>query len=138
MSCCCSPRSSKMNAPPSTPRPANCCDWCETDLSDQIIYILDTETIEDKSRISYRIGAVCCMNRGKHGDFCNEFSDRWNTLPMMNFMFEARPENVTRLFTSAKELHYKRRSPEVVRDAFRSAWNTYKRLSVEDQALVEH
>ena len=138
MSCCCSPRSFKMNAPPPSPRPDNACDWCESDLSNQIVYILDTETIEDKNRTSFRIGNTCCMDKGKHAVFCIAFINRWQVLPMMNFMFEPRHENVTQMFANAKALHFKKADRLDVKDAFRDAWNTYKRLSVADQALVTH
>ena len=134
MSCCCSPRTFKMP----TVLPTNRCDWCDSDLNNQIIYILDTQTIEDKFPTSFRVGDTCCVARMKHGEFCNAFIERWNALPVMDFMFEARPENVTQMFKHAKELHFKKADRFAVKNAFRGAWNTYNRLSEADKALVTH
>lgn len=55
---------------------------------------------------------------------------------MMEFMFEPRAENVTQMFATAKALHFKKADRLDVKDAFRDAWNTYKRLSAADKTLV--
>jgi hypothetical protein len=54
----------------------------------------------------------------------------------MEFMFEPRAENVSQMFATAKALHFKRADRAAVKDAFRDAWNTYKRLSAADKTLV--
>lgn len=137
MFCCCT-RSSKMNTPLLPFCPDNACDWCGSDLSTQIIYLLDTETIEEKDRTSLRIGNTCCLDKGKHAVFCIAFVNRWKVLPMMKFMFEPRAENVTQMFANAKALHFNGADRLDVKAAFRDAWNTYNRLSAADKTLVIH
>jgi hypothetical protein len=54
----------------------------------------------------------------------------------MHLRFLETHENVTRMFAEAKKCHEDGGSKHVVKDLFRTAWQTYKKLSPEDQALV--
>jgi hypothetical protein len=130
---CCTRRHTYI-APPSTP--ANTCEWCDADLSNQVIYLFDTQDIANTNRTSFRIGNKCCMDNGDHEDYCVRYVKQWGVTPYMCFMYEASHENVTQLFAHANQLHTMRAERLDVKNAFRSAWNTYNRLTEIDQALV--
>ena len=123
-------------APPTTPRPENACDWCDADLDTQVAYVLETQSMEDTETTAFRVGSNCCISRGKHADYCNDFQAKWGKLPDMHFDFEPTPENVTRMFTDAKRLHARKCDRYLVSAAFRCAWYTFRELSPDEQTLV--
>jgi hypothetical protein len=130
---CCTRRHTYI-APPSTP--ANTCEWCDTDMSNQVVYLFDTQDIANTNRTSFRIGTTCCMDSGECASYCVRYINQWGTTPYMSFMYEPSHENVTQMFAKAKRLHAVNASRYDVKSAFQSAWNTYKRLTEADQALV--
>ena len=123
-------------APPTTPRPENACDWCDSDLKNQVVYTLDTQYLDNMEPASYRVGMDCCISTGKHAKFCNDFSAKWGKFPKLNFDFEQTPENASAMFLSANYHHDRGAAKHIVKELFRSAWHTYKTLSPEDQARV--
>jgi hypothetical protein len=122
-------------------RPANpsfsTCDWCGTSFDRQIAYLLHTQETATQSTITYHIGEECCMGKGKHAEYANRYIARWDARPNMFFEYLETHENVTRMFARAHYCHHERRDKHMVKSLFQCAWRTYKKLSPENQLLVE-
>ena len=112
------------------------CDWCRTPFQGQVIYLIHTQETGTRSNTTQHVGSECCIAKGNHAGYANRFLDRWGCLPRMHLRFLETHENVTRMFAEAKKCHEDGGSKHVVKDLFRTAWQTYKKLSPEDQALV--
>ena len=112
------------------------CDWCHAPLENQLVYQLQTQETGTRSNTTHYVGSECCVAKGNHTDYANRFLDRWGCLPHMYFEFLETPKNVTYMFAHAKKCHEEGCNKHVVKDLFRTAWQTYKKLSPEDQAKV--
>ena len=114
------------------------CQWCDAMLENQVIYTVDTVRTEDGiSPVTYIVGQDCCIGGAqRHHAYSREYFDFWNTNPRMYIDFLPSAPNCQKLFNDAIYWHHNGASETVVRDLFRTAWSTYKKLSLEDQARV--
>jgi|LauGreSBDMM110SN_4_FD.fasta_scaffold111312_3 hypothetical protein len=114
------------------------CQWCDAMLENQLIYTVDTVRTEDGiSPVTYIVGSNCCIGGPqRHNRYIQEYFDIWNTNPRMYFDFLPSVPNCQKLFNDAIYWHHNGASKTVVKDLFRTAWLTYKKLSLEDQARV--
>ena len=140
MPCCCLRSSSNMSSCTGyfdcDVTPYKRCDWCRASLENQLVYLLHTQETGTKSNTTHHVGEKCCVSKSKHADYATRFLDRWGCLPHMHFEFLETPENVTQMFAQAKKCHEEGGSRHVVKDLFQTAWQTYKKLSPENQAKV--
>jgi hypothetical protein len=107
-------------------------------LEKQIIYTVNTVRMEDgMSPVTYIVGSRCCIGgTQRHNTYVQEYFERWNTNPRMYFDFLPSAENCQKLFNNAIYWHHSGASKSVVKNLFRTAWSTYNKLSLEDQARV--
>jgi len=115
--------------------PLNCCEWCQNDLDTCVSYNVNALNINTKKPHVYRIGQ-CCVDSGELTNYVSDFNVEWGCDCEAYLEPHLTHWNVTQMFNEAKARHYDS-DAEGARDMFRSAWRTYKKLTAEEQKLVE-